>query len=100
MSAMREASFTPCERGHTFSSEAEKLAMLRMFATLDYLIETPFPVPERFHTTVVEGDEKKKMPVALRSAVEAPVGIGNMFEEVFSEMEKQLPALSIGGGPR
>jgi hypothetical protein len=83
-------------------SEEEKLALLRRFAPLDYLIATPFPVPERFHTTVIEGDESKRMPVALRSVVEATVGIRSMFEEVFVEMEKQLPAqtkLSIGPNP-
>lgn len=83
-------------------NEEEKLALLRRFATLDYLIATPFPVPEQFHTTVVEGYGKKKMPVALRSAVEATVGIRNMFEEVFVEMEKQLPAqtkLCLGPNP-
>jgi hypothetical protein len=54
----------------------------------------------RFKT--LEGDEKKKMPVALKLAVETTVGIRNMFEEVFVEMEEQLPAqtkLSIGPNP-
>ena len=42
------------------------------------------------------------MPVALKSAIEATVGLQNMFEDVFVAMEKALPAqtkLSIGSDP-
>jgi hypothetical protein len=83
-------------------SDEEKLQLLQRHATLDYLIATPFPVPERFHTTFIELDGKKKMPVALRSAIESTVGLQNMFEDVFVAMEKALPAqtkLSIGTDP-
>lgn len=80
-------------------SDEEKLGLLKRHATLDYLIATPFPVPERFHTTFIELDGKRK---ALKSAIEATVGLQNMFEEVFVAMEKALPAqtkLSIGTDP-
>jgi hypothetical protein len=83
-------------------SDEEKLHLLQRHATLDYLIATPFPVPERFHTTFIELDGNKKMPVALRSAIEATVGLQNIFEDVFVAMEKALPAqtkLSIGTDP-
>jgi hypothetical protein len=43
--------------------DEEKLALLRHFAQIDYLIAQPFPVPERFHTTIVEGNTQKKVPV-------------------------------------
>lgn len=42
------------------------------------------------------------MPVAVKSAVEATVGIQGLFEDAFAEMEMQLPAqtkLSIGQSP-
>ena len=83
-------------------TEEEKLELLQRNAMLDYLIATPFPVPERFHTTIIEGDGRKKMPVALKSAIESTVGLRNIFEDVFVEMEKALPAqtkLSIGPRP-
>jgi hypothetical protein len=85
-----------------FGSDKDKLELLRSHALVDYLIATPFPVPERFHTTVIEGEGSRKMPVAVKSAVEATVGIQSIFEDVFVEMEKQLPAqtkLSIGQKP-
>jgi hypothetical protein len=83
-------------------SDEEKLELLKRHAMLDYLIATPFPVPERFHTTFIELDGKRKMPVALKSAIEATVGLQNMFEDVFVALEKALPAqtkLSIGSDP-
>ncbi|MFZ0774554.1 MAG: hypothetical protein WCA49_00570 [Candidatus Sulfotelmatobacter sp.] len=85
-----------------FGSDKEKLALLQSYALVDYLIATPFPVPERFHTTVIEIEGSRKMPVALKSAIEATVGPHSMFEDVFVKMEEQLPAqtkLSIGQKP-
>ena len=52
-------------------TEEEKLAMLQQFANWDYLIAKPFPIPERFHTTLVEGDEQQRMPVAHVSILNA-----------------------------
>jgi hypothetical protein len=83
-------------------SDEEKLAFLQSCAETDFLIAQPFPVPERLHTTVIEGDEHKKMAVASHSALVASGGVGLLFEEVYQEMEKQLPAqtkLSIGRDP-
>jgi hypothetical protein len=83
-------------------TEEEKLAFLRSCAETDFLVAQPFPIPERLHTTVVEGNNRQKMPIASHSALQATDGVGVLFEEVFQEMEKQLPAqtkLSIGRDP-
>ena len=83
-------------------TDEEKLALLRRFAETDYLIAQSFPIPERLHITIVEGDEQRKMAVASVPALEATVGVGALFEEVFQEMENQLPAqtkLCIGQDP-
>jgi hypothetical protein len=83
-------------------SDEEKLELLKGHAMLDYLIATPFPIPERFHPTFIELDGKRKMPVALKSAIEVTVGLQNMFEDLFVALEKGLPAqtkLSIGRDP-
>ena len=83
-------------------SDEEKLALLRQFAPVDYLIAQPFPIPERFHTTFVEGDTKKKLPVIHITSVEPLGGHEVLFEEAFVELEKQLPAqtrLKIGQQP-
>jgi hypothetical protein len=45
--------------------DEEKLALLRRFAETDYLIAQPFPVPERFHTTIVEGNNRKRYPSCI-----------------------------------
>lgn len=85
-----------------FGSHKEKLGLLQSHALVDYLIATPFPVPERFHTTVIEIEGSRKMPVAVKSAIEATVGIQGMFADAIVEMEKQLPAqtkVSIGQTP-
>jgi hypothetical protein len=83
-------------------SDEEKLAFLQSCAETDFLIAQPFPVPERLHTTVIEGKNRKRMPVASHAALEATGGIKMLFEEVYQQMEKQLPAqtkLGIGRDP-
>ena len=80
-------------RCHVHSgSDEEKLAFLGSYAETDFIIAQPFPIPERLHTTVIEGGNSRRMPVASHSALEATGGIGLLFEEVYQEMEKQLPA--------
>jgi hypothetical protein len=79
-----------------------KLALLRRFAQIDYLIAQPFPVPERFHTTIVEGNTQKKVPVVHLTSLEPFGGPQVLFEEAFVALERQLPAqtdLSIGQQP-
>lgn len=74
-------------------SDEEKLALLRQFATTDYLIAQPFPVPKRFHTTLVrDGGVQEKVPVVHLSDIEALGGPQVLFEEAFVALEKQLPA--------
>jgi hypothetical protein len=86
-------------------SDDEKLAYLQRFARTDYLIARPFPIPERYHTTITEGRVSKKMPVTLVQALEThggPVTAADLFDEAFKEIEKDLPAqttLSIPEDP-
>lgn len=80
----------------------EKLAFLRRFAQTDYLIAQVFPVPERFHTTIVEGNTQKKMAVVHLDSLDYLGGPQILFEDAFVALEKQLPAqtnLSIGQQP-
>jgi hypothetical protein len=76
-------------------SDEEKLAFLQRSARTDYLIARPFPIPERFHSTITEGKVRKKMPVMLVQALEihgGPVTAADLFDEAFREIEKDLPA--------
>jgi len=83
-------------------TDEEKLTLLRRFAQTDYLIAQPFPIPERFHTTIVEGNTQKKMGVVHLESLEPLGGAQILFEEAFVALERQLPAqtnLSIGQDP-
>jgi len=83
-------------------SDEEKLAFLRSCTETDFLIAQSFPVPERLHTTVIERENSERMPVAAHGALEATGGAGLLFEEVYQQMEKQLPTqtkLCIGSDP-
>jgi hypothetical protein len=73
-------------------TDEEKLAFLRPLAESDYLIAKAFAVPERFHTTFVEGERSKKMPVIHMNDVELLGGASTIFEDVFRELESDLPA--------
>jgi hypothetical protein len=80
-----------------YGSDEEKLALLKRFATTDYLIAQPFPIPERFQMTL-----GKTLGVAHASYLPAIGGVERLFEDVYVELEKQLPAqtkLSIGQKP-
>lgn len=71
-------------------SDDEKLELRRRFATIDYLVARPFPVPEAFHVTF--GESGTKMTVAYRPALNA---LGNpiaIFEEAIKILESDLPA--------
>jgi hypothetical protein len=83
-------------------ADDEKLTLLRRFAQTDYLIAQPFPIPERFHTTIVEGNTQKKAPVIHLESLEPLGGAQVLFEEAFAALERQLPAqtnLTIGQQP-
>jgi hypothetical protein len=88
-------------------TDEEKLAFLRSRAELDYLVATPFAVPESFHTRVVEVDpagesSERQVPVAIIGVLELLGGPIVLFEEAFRELERRLPAqtpLSIGSSP-
>jgi len=85
-----------------FGTDEEKLAFLQQFARTDYLIAQPFPIPDRLQMKLVEGTEKRKLPVVPKQAVDALGGAYVLFEEVFLQLEKQMPAqtrLTIGKNP-
>lgn len=42
-------------------TDEEKLAFLQKCAETDYLIAQSFPVPERFHTTIIDGEKKRRV---------------------------------------
>jgi len=78
-----------------------KLNFLRSRATKDYLVAPPFPVPKAFHTALV-GALRQELGVALLPALELLGGPQVLFEDVYREMERRLPAqtkLSIGRRP-
>ena len=83
-------------------TDEEKLEFLRSLAETDYMVAQLFPVPERFHTTFVEGEEERKMPVVGRDSLGPLGGEQILFEDAFQQLEKELPAttkLSIGRDP-
>jgi len=83
-------------------SDEEKLALLRRFAATDYLIAKPFSVPERLHTIVNADDGIRRLPIVTPEAFELMNNPVALFEELFVELEKELPAqtrLSIGSAP-
>ena len=92
-------------RGRCYLSagtDAEKLSFLRQFAATDYLIASVFPVPKRLHTILVVEEDTRELPVTNTEFLELCGGPEVLFEEVFVELEKQLPAqsnLSIGSDP-
>jgi len=73
-------------------TDEEKLAFLRSFATTDFLIAQPFPIPERFHTTLVNGEREQAVPMASYGGLQAMGDFGSLFEDVFEMMGDQLPA--------
>jgi hypothetical protein len=83
-------------------TDEEKLAYLQSVAETDYLIAQTFPIPERFHTTVSNGNLSDKLPVATYSGIRKSVPFAALFEDAIQEMEKQVPKqtrLLIGKQP-
>jgi hypothetical protein len=72
-------------------SDDEKLDLLRTFAPYDYLIAQPFPVPERFHTTIDEGGTRQRLPVAMCQLLPHYGSECDLFEDAFQAIEAQLP---------
>jgi len=83
-------------------TDEEKLAFLQSAAKRDYLIAQSFEIPERFHTTIHNGDISEKVPMATYEGIRATVPFSLLFEDVIQEMEKQIPKqtkLGIGQQP-
>jgi len=75
-------------------SDEEKLEFLHGVAERDYLIARPFPIPERLHTTVVDEDGQRKVPVMLMQVLETQGGyvtVAGLFEEAIRAIERDLP---------
>ena len=72
-------------------SDEEKLELLRTFAPDDYLIAQPFPIPERYHTTITEGGTEQRMAVALCHLLPLYGSECALFEDAFRAIEDQLP---------
>lgn len=73
-------------------SDEQKLRFLRERALLDYLIADPFEVSSRHHVTIIEGDEKKKLPVGhvrMLETFESPIAI---FEDAMKKLQARMPA--------
>lgn len=83
-------------------TDEEKLEFLRQLAQSDYMVAQMFPIPERFHTTFVEGSEKRKMAVIALDSLDPLGGVQILFEDAFQQLESELPRttdLSIGRDP-
>ncbi len=75
-------------------TEEENLALLRQFASTDYLIARPFAIPQAFHVKLTCGRDSQRMPVtevAVLQALDSPIAL---FEEAIKQMERDLPAQS------
>jgi hypothetical protein len=96
-------------RAHPYvatGTDDEKLAFLRSRADLDYLIASPFPIPERFHIHVGDGgntqSSERRIPVTFGSALEVIGGVGALFEDAFRRLKERLPVqthLTISKSP-
>lgn len=83
-------------------TDDEKLAFLQSLAEIDYLIATPFPIPEEFHVAMDYGDREEKLPMATYKGLRETGHFPLLFEKVYDAMQGQLPAptkLSIGQSP-
>lgn len=75
-------------------SDEEKLRFLHGLAERDYLIARPFLIPDHFHTTVVDEDGQRTVPVMLMQVLETQGGyvtIADLFEEAVRAIEQDLP---------
>ncbi|WP_298268552.1 hypothetical protein [Geobacter sp.] len=74
-------------------SDEVKLAFLKSRAYLDYLIARPFSVPQRFCTTIVEGDGSETTYAVIHHDDAIRLGgIDQLFFEGLDELQKDLPA--------
>ena len=81
-------------------TDEEKLTLLRQFAQTDYLIATPFPVPERFHFQTVHltdtfngiSEPTKKLPVTHKLIIDPLEPSTALFEDVIKKLVSEFPA--------
>lgn len=73
-------------------TDEEKVATLRDFAEIDYVIVRPYKIPERFYIEIQENAERKKMPVThvkILPQLDSPIAL---FEDAIKDIEANLPA--------
>lgn len=75
-------------------SQTQSLAFLRRFAASDHRIAQYFPLPSRFHTTVVESGNARALPVIHTSSLGPLGGPEVLFQEVILQLQAQVHALS------
>lgn len=75
-------------------SENESLALLRRFAQSDHRIAQYFPLPSRFHTTIVENGTTRILPVIHASSLSSLGGPEMLFQEAILQLHAQVHALS------
>lgn len=83
--------------GRSYASlggEAESLAMLRQHAEADHRVAQYFPLPRRFHTTVVEGGKEREVPVIHTDSLATLGGPEVLFNEVIPQLQAQIHAMS------
>ena len=76
------------------SDDAESLALLRRHAAIDHKIAQYFPLPARFHATVVEAGTQREVPVIHTSNLGVIGGPEVLFQEVILKLQAQVHAMS------
>ena len=74
-------------------SDEAKTSFLKSFADQDYLIAKPFPIPERFHLTLLNSDgTRKKYPVTNTKILRSLPNRVDLFEDAIKVLESEFPA--------
>lgn len=74
-------------------TESDKRAFLESRAYRDYLVARVFSIPERFHLQVLgSGRSKVTQPVAHLEAMVSSGGLGQLFFDALTALNRDLPA--------
>jgi len=75
-------------------SDQEKLAFLRKFSSVDYLIAKPFPIPQCFQVQILPKLPVKNVPVTHVNVLQSLDSNIVIFEDAIKQLESDLPAQS------
>lgn len=76
-----------------YGSDENKTSFLKSFADQDHLIAKPFPIPERFHLTMLDADDvPKKYPITNTSVLAGLNNQVDLFEDAIKALESEFPA--------